>query len=89
VEPLPRAAQILRPPPFAEGLQDRGDGRGALRGEVADEAAGAVQGGVELHEPVAEASADWGSWDVPRPWGWGAVGAVATDRSKKDLMARG
>ena len=57
VEPLRRGAVVLRAALLAEGLQHRGDGGGALGGQVAGEAPGAVHGGVELQEPVLEAFA--------------------------------
>ena len=53
---LPDGAEVLGAAAFAEGLQDGGDGGGALGGQVAADPPGAVQGGVEEEVPVAEAS---------------------------------
>src|SRR3984957_14590621 len=47
-------AQVLRPPAFPEGVDDGGEGGGALGGQVAPDAPGPVEGGVEDQVPVAE-----------------------------------
>ena len=51
---LPGGAEVLRPAALAEGLEDGGDGGGALGGQVAADPPGAVHGGLEVQVPVAE-----------------------------------
>ena len=46
--------QVLRPPALAEGVDDGGEGGGALGGQVAPDMPGPVEGGVEDQVAVAE-----------------------------------
>ena len=52
--PLPDGAEVLGPAAFAEGLQDGGDGGGALGGQVAPDPPRPVHGRLEAQVPVAE-----------------------------------
>ena len=47
-------AQVLRPAALAEGVDDGGEGGRALGGQVAPDAPGLVEGGVEDEVAVAE-----------------------------------
>jgi len=47
---LPDGAEVLGAAPFAEGLEDGGDGGGALGGQVAPEPPGAAHRNVEEEE---------------------------------------
>jgi len=51
VEPLRLGPVVFGAAFLAQGLQDRLDGGGAFKGEVAGDPAGVVQGGVEEYSP--------------------------------------
>jgi hypothetical protein len=89
VVPLPGAAEVLRPAVLAEGLQDGGDGGGALRRQVPADPPGLVQGDVQVEVPVGEPAAAGVVVGVGLEFPPGLVGGLGEELQVVEVRAGG